>query len=329
MEESTKRKGKAVQAVMFVFFIFLASFFSSFFLFASDHLFFPWCLGQRQPFPSTPRKKLKRREAGNKATDDLQDIQGSQEQEQGNKAGHDDHDQDEHQDLFDHNEAQEEQERQDDVEIHQHQTRCFRQLIDEEEVDLESERVIWEPLESTHHLVQGEERRTERIEVFSILFPFCWLLRLFQRVIVEWKESLEEIQWSEGEWIVREEDLNPLYTGSRTTIIEHYILLLQLFLRFNFSQPQMQAICKVIAAHCAEDDNCCGGLAQVEQFFDVGSDEVLHHIYCPTCPNEPRDSCLFFVEFLIDAELRRRFQGNKYFVQACYSDIYSLCSFGS
>jgi len=104
--------------------------------------------------------------------------------------------------------------------------------------------------------------------------------------------------------------------------MESWLLLLQLFIRFDFSNDAMDAICRVVKAHCADDFECCSSFSELrDRFARSEKGGALFHVFCRYCHHlfdenelvcplcyKARDESLFFVEFPIELEIKRRFE---------------------
>ena len=120
-----------------------------------------------------------------------------------------------------------------------------------------------------------------------------------------------------------------IYEGANLSVLESFLILLQLFLRFQFSKVQMDAICQTVSMHCPGNNLCAKSEAGVRDFFSgIEAGEILVHdfcptcchlfdgneIHCPVCPDQPLreqpgKKKTFFLEFPIEKELYKRFAG--------------------
>ena len=76
------------------------------------------------------------------------------------------------------------------------------------------------------------------------------------------------IAWIPASDIELPEDSNEkIFEGSLLTILESFLLILQLFLRFHFSKTEMDAICQTIAIHCPDGTRCPASEAELRNFF--------------------------------------------------------------
>lgn len=124
------------------------------------------------------------------------------------------------------------------------------------------------------------------------------------------------------------EHLDPLYEGAPLTMLESFLILLQVFLKFHLCKDAMDAFCEVLCLHLPKESKNPKSERELRHFFQsIDSQTVIkhdfcgtcHHLFeegefaCPLCPNQPRFGAggttpRFFLEFPIDSILRERFK---------------------
>ena len=145
------------------------------------------------------------------------------------------------------------------------------------------------------------------------------------------------INWISSQEIELPEGCNEqIHEGSLLTVLESFLLILQLFLRFHFSKAAMDAICQIISIHCPDGSRCPKSEAEIQSFFwGMESGDIIAHDFCsaclrlykdgdkacPVCPDHPlryaggaaeqidEKPVSYFLEFPIEKELYRRYAG--------------------